>query len=642
MKVAYKHLISFIPSKPSIDEISDRFFQLGHEHEIEDKIFNMELTPNRGDCLSVYGLVRDLAPFYKIDLTSNIYEKELKKLDLGFVNHAPEACSHISFLKLEIEGEIASYSGKLKEYFKDLNINKNNFFTDISNYISYEMGQPTHCYDAEKLQDKKFSLVTRKLDQKFLTLLDKEVNLRGEHLVFVNSNNNVINLAGVMGGKDTSCSSNTKSVIIECAYFKPEYILGTSIKYDIKSDASHKFERGVDPLCHDRVLRRFIQIVQDHVSIKNLEIFEHNSSEHNQISLPLDVNRINKLLGISITEEFYKKSLIGLGFIINNNVIEIPSYRGDISTENDLAEEVARVIGYNNIPSSPIKILKNSKKSDENIVVKKLKSFLIEHGFCEVINNPFVAYKENDSISIDNPLDSSKRYLRTKLKDSLIENLLYNERRQNDSIKLFEISDVYYSSKINKKKMLGIICSGRVGKNYLNFSKKIDSDFLISIVKKLNINMDFNTQIINRGELDTKIKNEIIYLELEIERNSLLSSDLKYTVKEVNDYKFIKYKPISEFPSSTRDLSFSVRNKNKYDELQNLLLNFQHELIKETFIFDFFINPKNNDIKIGFRFIFQSKTSTIIDEDINEVMNKIIKSALLIDFVDLPGINSLK
>ena len=99
MKVAYKHLISYIPSKPSIDEISDRFFQLGHEHEIEDKIFNMELTPNRGDCLSVYGLVRDLAPFYEIDLTSDIYEKELKKLDVGFVNHAPEACSHISFFK---------------------------------------------------------------------------------------------------------------------------------------------------------------------------------------------------------------------------------------------------------------------------------------------------------------------------------------------------------------------------------------------------------------------------------------------------------------------------------------------------------------------------------------------------------------
>ena len=140
MKVPYKHLISYIPSKPSIYEISEKFFQLGHEHEIEDEIFDMELTPNRGDCLSVHGLVRDLAPFYEIDLNSDIYEKELKKLDIGFVNHAQEACSHISFLKIDIEGEIAPYNGRFKEYFKDLGINENNFFTDVSNYISYERG----------------------------------------------------------------------------------------------------------------------------------------------------------------------------------------------------------------------------------------------------------------------------------------------------------------------------------------------------------------------------------------------------------------------------------------------------------------------------------------------------------------------
>jgi Phenylalanyl-tRNA synthetase beta subunit len=240
MKVAYKHLISCIPSKPNIDEISERFFQLGHEHEIEDEIFNMELTPNRGDCLSVHGLVRDLAPFYEIDLTSDIYEKELKELELGFVNHAPEACSHISFLKIEIEGEIAAYRGKLKEYFKDLSINKNNFFTDISNYISYEMGQPTHCYDAKKISNL-FSLEIIEEDKKFHTLLEKEVVIKGRNLVFL-EDGNVINLAGVMGGKSTSCSTNTKSVIIECAHFNPEEIIGKSVKYDIKSDAAHKLK----------------------------------------------------------------------------------------------------------------------------------------------------------------------------------------------------------------------------------------------------------------------------------------------------------------------------------------------------------------------------------------------------------------
>ena len=111
MKVSYKHLIDYFPSNPSIDELSERLLQLGHEHEIEDEIFNMELTPNRGDCLSVHGLVRDLAPFYEINLISDIYEKEIKKLEINFFNHAPEACSHISFLNIDIEGEIAPYNG---------------------------------------------------------------------------------------------------------------------------------------------------------------------------------------------------------------------------------------------------------------------------------------------------------------------------------------------------------------------------------------------------------------------------------------------------------------------------------------------------------------------------------------------------
>ena len=157
----------------------------------------MELTPNRGDCLSLHGLVRDLAPFYEIDLTDDIYEKEIKKLDIGFVNNALEACSHISFLKIDIEGDIAPYNGQLKEYFKDLSINKNNFFTDISNYISYE-GQPTHCYDAKKIGI--FFIRNHRRNKKFNSLLEKEIVIKGKNLVFL-QDEKVINLAGVMGLK---------------------------------------------------------------------------------------------------------------------------------------------------------------------------------------------------------------------------------------------------------------------------------------------------------------------------------------------------------------------------------------------------------------------------------------------------------
>jgi phenylalanyl-tRNA synthetase beta chain len=638
MKVSYKHLISYIPSKPNIDEISERFFQLGHEHEIEDEIFDMEITPNRGDCLSVHGLVRDLAPFYEIDLTSDIYEKELKKLDIGFVNHAPEACSHISFLKIDIEGEITPYGGKLKEYFKDLNVNKNNFFTDISNYISYEMGQPTHCYDAKKIGNV-FSLDIIEEDKKFHTLLEEEIVIKGRNLVFL-QDGKVINLAGVMGGKNTSCSTNTKSVIIECAHFNPEEIIGKSVRYNIKSDAAHKFERGVDPLCHEEVLRRFIKIVSDHANIKNIEIYKDTFVDYASIKIPLDVKKISNILGISIDKKAVEEYLLKLGFVIIGNEIITPSYRNDVKNLNDIAEEIARVIGYNNIPATSFQMSPVNAVTDIKILEQNVKDFLIKNGFFEVVNNPFVNVEEDYAIKVDNPLDSNRQFIRTNLGKSLTENLLYNERRQQDSVKLFEISDVYsIDSNLKTKKVLGIICSGRVGKNYLDFSKKINIKYIRNLIKELLPTTNINPFNIDRKSLNTKFKNEIVYLELELNSLNDLGPDLIIKKKRhPKEHNFIKYSPVSEFPSSSRDLSFSIKNIDKYYEIQEYLLAYKSNLIKEIFIFDFYNNQKNNEIKLGYRFIFQSKTSTITEGEVNNVMEDIINHTLSMDSITIPGL----
>jgi phenylalanyl-tRNA synthetase beta chain len=638
MKVAYRHLINYIPSKPSIDEISEKFFQLGHEHEIEDQVFNMELTPNRGDCLSIHGLVRDLAPFYEIELANDIYDKELKKLDIGFVNNAPQACSHISFLKIDIAGEVASYRGKLKEYFKDLGINKNNFFTDISNYISYERGQPTHCYDANKIGNM-FSLEIIEEDKKFYPLLEKEIVLKGKNLVFL-KDEKVINLAGVMGDKNTSCSIDTKSVIVECAHFNPEEIIGKSVKYDIKSDAAHKFERGVDPLCHEEVLRRFIKIVSDHANIKNVEIYNDSFVDYNLNKIQFDVKRISDILGIPDDKNAFEEYLLNLGFRILDNQIIVPSYRNDIKNLNDIAEEIARVIGYNNIPATSFSIPSVDAVTDIKILEKNVKDFLINNGFFEVINNPFVETQEDHAFKVDNPLDSNKQYIRTNLEKSLLKNLLYNERRQQDSIKLFELADVYsVDRELKNKKVLGIICSGRVGKNYLDFSKKINIKYISNLMEKLSPATSINPIIIDRRSLNTKSNNEIIYLELEL--NSLNDSrpeKISNQKRHSQNYNFIKYSPVSEFPSSSRDLSFSIKNIDKYYEIQEFLLTYKSDLIKEIYIFDFYNNQKNDEIKLGFRIIFQSKTSTITESEINYIIEDIINHALSIDSVTIPGL----
>jgi phenylalanyl-tRNA synthetase beta chain len=634
MKIAYSHLVQYMPENPTIGQISDSLFQLGHEHEIEDNIFDMEFTPNRGDCLSVNGLLRDLAVFYTIDFRQKIYRGELNELCMDFENHSENICPKISFLKLEIDQIPEIYKNSLYDYFSNLNLCKNNFFTDLSNFLSYETGQPTHCYDADTINEK---LIFHEIEkqEKFETLLDKKITLKGKNAVF-SLNDEVINLAGIMGGKSTACSIHTKTVLVECAYFKPEAIIGKSVKYDIKSDASHKFERGVDQDCQEKVLRRFIQIVSEHANIKEMSIVSHEYRKNQLKKIPVNVNKINQIIGINISEDSYLNYLARLGFIIEDGHIKVPSFRGDIKTHYDLAEEVARVIGYNNISRAEINIPKNENLNYKDIE-NKLRYFLLDNGFYEVINSPFVGIAAKEAIKVDNPLDSNRAFLRTNLTDSLVENLLFNERRQKDSVKLFEISDVYSSeSRIHKKRMLSIIASGRVGLNYQDFSKKIDKKYLTAMFQELLPNETFDFQILSRDSLDTKIKNEIITLEVDIGR---FSDDI-LSYKEVSQppQTFVQFNPISDLPYSIKDLSFSIKDFSKIHELEHLLLNYQSHIVKDIFIFDYFHNEKVKEIKLGFRIVFQSKERTLTAVQIELVYNDLINQSLKIDGISIPGI----
>jgi phenylalanyl-tRNA synthetase beta chain len=178
--------------------------------------------------------------------------------------------------------------------------------------------------------------------------LDKKITLSDKNSFF-SINDEVVNLAGVVGGKSTACTLETKTVLVECAFFEPEAIIGKSLKYDIQSEASHKFERFVDPESHDYVIRRFVNIVSEHANIKDMSFISYEHKKKQAIKIPVNIDKINKILGTDITEDQYVNYLSKLGFIINDNLINVPSYRNDISSQNDLSEEVARVIGYDNI-----------------------------------------------------------------------------------------------------------------------------------------------------------------------------------------------------------------------------------------------------------------------------------------------------
>ena len=634
MKISYNHLVQHIQENPTIEQVSESLFQLGHEHEIEDNIFDMEFTPNRGDCLSINGLLRDLAVFYTIELNQEIYKEKLDELKIDFENLSQSICPQISFLKLEINEIPKIYNSYLNDYFSDLSLNKNNFFTDVSNYLSYETGQPTHCYDANTINNK---LVFHEVEknEEFETLLDKKIFLKGKNAVF-SLNNKVINLAGVIGGKSTSCSTNTKTVIIECAFFQPEAIIGKSVKYDIQSEASYKFERGVDYKCQDSVLRRFIKIVDEHTSIKDMSIVSHNYKENMIHKIPVNIRKINQIIGIDITENEYINYLTKLGFNIQESFIEVPVFRSDIRTQNDLAEEVARVIGYDNIERADISIPKNENHNREDLE-NKLRYFLLNHGFYEVINSPFVPQCSEEGIKVDNPLDSNREFLRTNIINSLVDNLLFNERRQKDSIKLFEISDIYTSNNgLHKKRKLSIIASGRVGLNYKDFSKKINKKYLEGIFHEVLPNKVFDFKILSRDLLDSKIKNEIVVLEADLDEFS--GDALSFKEISKSPKSFVQYDPISDLPSSFKDISYSIKDLSKSQELQDLLLNYQNDILKNVFIFDYFNNEKKKEVKIGFRFTFQSKETTLSSSEIDSVINDIVNKSLKISGISIPGI----
>ncbi|MDA9000685.1 phenylalanine--tRNA ligase subunit beta [Gammaproteobacteria bacterium] len=634
MKIAYRHLVQHIEETPSIEHISNKLFQLGHEHEIDGDILDMEFTPNRGDCLSINGLLRDLAVFYTVKINQEIYTEKLNELQLDFENLSESTCPKISFLKLEIDQIPETYKNSLDNYFSDLGLNKNNFFTDLSNYLSYETGQPTHCYDASSMSGKLLFHEIEK-NEEFETLLDKKITLTGKNSVF-SLNSEVINLAGVVGGKNTSCSTDTKTVIVECAFFQPEAIIGKSVKYDIQSEASHKFERGVDSECHDKVLRRFIKLVSDHASIKDMSIISYKSKDNPITQIPVNVKKINQIIGINISEKEYLNHLSKLGFDIEEGLIKVPSFRSDIKTQNDLAEEVARVIGYDNIATSKISI-PNNERTNNKAIENKLRFFLLDNGFYEVINSPFVSLAAEEAIKVDNPLDSNREYLRTNITNSLLENLLFNERRQKDSIKLFEISDVYSSSNgIDKKRKLSIIASGRVGENYKDFSKKINKKYLVMLFQEILPNEVFDFKLVSRDLLDTKIKNEIVALEVDI--NTFSSDILSYKEVSQPPEGFAQYSPISDLPSSIKDISYSIKDYSKTQELQDLLLNYQSDIIKNIYIFDYFKNEKKEEIKIGFRFTFQSKKATLNSAEIELVYNEIVNKSLNISGISIPGL----
>lgn len=635
MRIFYPHLQEYFVDKISIDDFSNRLIQLGHENDVSNDFIDIEFTPNRGDALSLRGLSRDLGIFFKRKNPCRAFDGPMKDFSFNFGNNAKYECPYISFLYLEVEDINHSYKDYLESYFLELNINKKNFFTDISNYLLYKEGQPTHCYEYNSVSGG-ITLEKSNKEEILKTIVNQDIKIDDGDLVF-KSNGEIINLSGIMGGKNSACSKETKKVLIECAYFVPEAIIGKATKYNLNSDASYRFERGVDPICHEKTLRQFIQIVDDHAEIKEIGINSYNLKEFKNTKIEKNIEKVEKILGINIDENFFDSTLEKLGFSVDK-MITVPSYRNDVISNNDIAEEFARVIGYDKIPQK--KFSANHDKKEK--VIKKedfIESFLVKKGFSEVINQPFSISSSKTSIQVNNPLDSNKKSLRTSLLESLLINLDYNLKRQKEFIKLFEISNIYEKkdSDILEKKMIGIMAAGRVGKNFRDFNKKIDKPYFEGILNDI-----FHDNICDRiieidgDKIEAKFKDKIFFFESELSNLRVNTPEILLK-KKMLDEPTTSYEKISEFPLMNRDISFLLKEKSKIVELEKFIHNLNFEELKEAFSFDYFQDTRNDKVKVAFRFVFQSEKKTLEDHEIDKRIKYIVESTIKIGGIEVPG-----
>ena len=494
---------------------------------------------------------------------------------------------------------------------------------------------PTHCYDYEKIYGK-FSFESSLVNSEFETVLDTKIQLTGTNSYF-KIDNDIVNLAGVMGGKATSCSKNTHKVLIECAHFNPEAIIGKTIKYGLNSEAAYKFERGVDRDAQEFNLRRFIKIISDHTEIIDLKIFSKDYKKSTKTIIPYNPENISKIIGHEFDNDDIMKKLISIGFKFNEGEIISPSFRSDILSENDIAEEILRIIGYDNIPKKEFSI--NINKVSNDLIERKFKSYLASYGFTEVINFPFSSFSGNESIKIDNPIDSNKPFMRNSLTDSLIQNTIYNENRNKDSIKLYEISDVYKKNPdLVSERSLTIAVSGRLGNNLKDFNKKLDKEFLIEIFEKLGTDVSKYISEIDRSKYDSKLKTKLYVMEMPF--HAINQKIDFFDTVEIVKSKDHEYKEISEFPIVYRDLSFKITYEKDIDQFCEKIMNSDTKNLCEIFMFDYF-KDKDNVSKLAFRFIFQSNEKTLTDKEVDYEIKEIIEENIVKDLIEIPGLDKL-
>ena len=625
-----------------------------------DNILEIGLTPNRSDAMSHYGVARDLKAYYdlnsqtsKITLPS-INDFESVKIDEDFEVSVKDTDKCPFYSGLIIKNiKVGPSSKELQNKLKSIGLKPINNIVDITNFVMHEIGQPLHAFDLDKI--KNITVKSVKSNTKFKTLDDNIINLDSDDLMIC-SDNNPLCLAGIYGGYDSGVSNSTTNLFLESAIFDSVTIRKSSKRHQLFTDASYRYERGVDPEKVLYALKRASILIKEANQEANIsEILIEDNLKVDIKDIYLRYDRIASIAGQKIDKETITQILSSLDFEIKGhsedglNIIA-PNYRHDVYREIDVIEEILRVYGFNNInveskiSMSIPEIGKNNINKTESLISNNL----VGIGFNEIINNsicsPGVNEKfSNQAVNLLNPQGTELSNLRSSLIPNALETVKHNINRQNRNLKIFEIGNTYSINDNNyiENKRLNVTVTGKIfDENWISEFSKSNFYYLKGVAENLlnNLNVSNIRYEVNNDELfEYKLcihnnKKNIGFIgelnstytkEFSIDdKIHLLNLDLdNIKLKSAN----VKYQELSKFPSSRRDLSMILDDNINFEAIKNLAFNVENKILKDVNLFDEYKgkNIEDNKKSLAVSFTFNDSKKTLTDKLIDKIMLKL-------------------
>lgn len=616
-----------------------------------DFIWEVGVTPNRGDCMSYLGIARELSGYFNKKLKTK--KSNLKPTISNILNAGSgkiKECN--SYGSVEIENfNVTNSSFEMRYRLTQVGTRIINNVVDITNYILYDIGQPLHAFDRDKLFGT-ISVRKAKNNEK-ITTLDSQVRKLDSNDLVITDNDKPIALAGVMGGLETEVSETTTNLLIESAYFDKVSIMKTSRKLNLISDASIRFERGIDYKIQRYGLERFLMELKDNQAVNYSEINVDDKGNLKNKKVILKYSEIKKLLGIDLKESFIKKVLkfLMIDSEVNKESVKFtpPSWRYDLDRPVDLIEEFAKHYGFNNFESTlPQGVHKNNKGSYWDLK-SYLSSVLTSNNFQEVqtlsfVNNDknFLFNPEKKYVEVFNAIDQSSKFMRSNLMSSLIDVYKLNYDQNNLSNSYFEINTVFDTSKNkiyedvpNQNIVLGFLTSSTLSNTdtrlkdqeldlyYVkNILTQLLSSYDLEPITKPGFHQNYSFSIIKNGQIIGHFGQLASEKQMTLElNNEIYLGEIYINKLNLNNLKEINYVPLSQYPFVKFDLSFSV----PIDLSAHLLVDEINELLTENEnsieIFDDF--QQENSRNLGIRIITRSYEKTYDDNETREILMNI-------------------